>query len=61
MAVVEGTMRQVEAERLVLEVHWLTGKRSCTTIVSRARTNVEIPYAGTRQWNSILDVVQAQA
>jgi hypothetical protein len=49
MAVVEGTMRHVEAERLVLEVHWLTGKRSCTTIVSRARANVEILYAGTRQ------------
>jgi hypothetical protein len=46
---VEGMMRQVEAEGLVPEVHWLTGKWSCTTIASRARANVEIPYAGTRQ------------
>lgn len=32
MAVVrgaKGTMRQVEAEGLVLEVHWLTGEWSC--------------------------------
>jgi hypothetical protein len=56
---VEGTIGQVEAEGLVLEVHWFTGKRFCsTTIASRARANVEIPYAGTRQrvWKSEIGI-----
>jgi hypothetical protein len=47
----KGTMRQVEAEGgscyrcIGLEVSGLV----CATIASRARANVEIPYAGTRQ------------
>lgn len=44
------TMRQVEAEGSCYRCigSEVSGLR-CTTIASKARANVEIPYAGTRQ------------